>query len=95
MFRYYEGLQKCVGLYSETSQYVPEQIEQLDTLYKYLGQQYSWSSAVKVYVTSLDVLASNGNLLLIFENVSYKIMPIFEVETLVLCGVACKFMIPA
>lgn len=95
MFRYYEGLQKCVGLYSETSQYVPEQIEQLDTLYKYLGQQYSWSSAVKVYVTSLDVLASNGSLLLIFENVSYKIMPIFEVETLVLCGVACKFMIPA
>lgn len=95
MFRYYEGLQKCVGLYSETSQYVPEQIEQLDTLYKYLGQQYSWSSAVKVYVTSLDVLASNGSLLLIFENVSYKIMPIFEVETLVLCGVACKFIIPA
>lgn len=48
MFRYYEGLQKCVGLYSENAQYSPDQIEQLDALYKSLRQQYSWSSAVKV-----------------------------------------------
>ncbi|KAH7547325.1 hypothetical protein FEM48_Zijuj01G0297800 [Ziziphus jujuba var. spinosa] len=46
-YRYYEGLQKCVGLYSENAQYSPDQIEQLDDLYKSLRQQYSWSSAVK------------------------------------------------
>ena len=48
IFRYYEGLQKCVGLFSEDAKYSPDQIEQLDTLYKSLRQQYSWSSAVKV-----------------------------------------------
>ncbi|GMN37279.1 hypothetical protein TIFTF001_006685 [Ficus carica] len=53
-YRYYEGLQKCVGLYSENVQYSSDQIEQLDTLYKSLGQQFNWSSAVKVqdYVLS-------------------------------------------
>ena len=47
-FRYYEGLQKCVGLYSENGQYSPDEIDRLDSLYKTLGQQYKWSSAVKV-----------------------------------------------
>ncbi|KAL5576384.1 hypothetical protein UlMin_018083 [Ulmus minor] len=46
-YRYYEGLQKCVGLYSENAEYSPAQIEQLDDLYKSLAQQYNWSSAVK------------------------------------------------
>ncbi|KAB1218605.1 N-alpha-acetyltransferase 16, NatA auxiliary subunit [Morella rubra] len=46
-YRYYEGLQKCVGLYSENSQFSPDEIDRLDTLYKSLGQQYQWSSAVK------------------------------------------------
>jgi len=48
LFRYYEGLQKCVGLYLEDGQYSPDQIDQLDSLYKTLVQQYKWSSAVKV-----------------------------------------------
>ncbi|KAI4355680.1 hypothetical protein L6164_004427 [Bauhinia variegata] len=46
-YRYYEGLQKCVGLYSENGNYSPDEIDQLDALYKSLGQQYKWSSAVK------------------------------------------------
>ncbi|KAJ8452025.1 hypothetical protein Cgig2_016606 [Carnegiea gigantea] len=46
-YRYYEGLQKCVGLYSEKSQYSSDMIEQLDALYKSLQQQYSRSSAAK------------------------------------------------
>ncbi|KAJ4952475.1 hypothetical protein NE237_029307 [Protea cynaroides] len=46
-YRYYEGLQKCLGLYSENSQYSSEDIEQLGVLYKSLGLQYTWSSAVK------------------------------------------------
>ncbi|BAT98535.1 hypothetical protein LR48_Vigan406s014400 [Vigna angularis] len=46
-YRYYEGLQKCVGLYLEDGQYSPDQIDQLDSLYKTLVQQYKWSSAVK------------------------------------------------
>ncbi|PON58919.1 N-terminal acetyltransferase A, auxiliary subunit [Trema orientale] len=46
-YRYYEGLQKCVGLYSENGHYSPDQIEQLDSLYTSLRQQYNWSSAVK------------------------------------------------
>ncbi|KAG5021535.1 hypothetical protein JHK82_017435 [Glycine max] len=45
--RYYEGLQKCVGLYLEDGQYSPDQIDRLDSLYKTLVQQYKWSSAVK------------------------------------------------
>lgn len=48
LFRYYEGLQKCVGLHSESAEYSSNEIEQLEALYKSLGQQYSWSSAVKV-----------------------------------------------
>ncbi|XP_061359544.1 N-terminal acetyltransferase A complex auxiliary subunit NAA15-like isoform X2 [Gastrolobium bilobum] len=46
-YRYYEGLQKCVGLYSENGQFSPDQIDRLDSLYKTLGQQYKWSSAAK------------------------------------------------
>ncbi|KAG6665313.1 N-terminal acetyltransferase A complex auxiliary subunit NAA15 [Carya illinoinensis] len=46
-YRYYEGLQKCVGLYSEKSQFSPDEIDRLDGLYKSLGQQYQASSAVK------------------------------------------------
>lgn len=46
--RYYEGLQKCVGLYSEDGQFSPDQIDRLESLYKTLGEQYKWSSAVKV-----------------------------------------------
>lgn len=48
MLRYYQGLQKCLGLYAENAQYSPDEIESLDALYKSLGQKYSWSSAVKV-----------------------------------------------
>ncbi|GJU42507.1 protein kinase-like domain, concanavalin A-like lectin/glucanase domain protein [Tanacetum coccineum] len=44
---YYEGLQKCFGLDSETGQYSSEEIDKLDALYKSLGKQYTWSSAVK------------------------------------------------
>ncbi|KAK3219688.1 hypothetical protein Dsin_013658 [Dipteronia sinensis] len=46
-YRYYEGLQKCVGVYSENGKYSSDDIDQLDALYKSLGQQYTWSSAVK------------------------------------------------
>ncbi|KAL5756260.1 hypothetical protein ACOSQ2_021006 [Xanthoceras sorbifolium] len=46
-YRYYEGLQKCVGIYSENGKYSSDEIDQLDALYKSLGQQYTWSSAVK------------------------------------------------
>ncbi|XP_011002722.1 PREDICTED: N-alpha-acetyltransferase 16, NatA auxiliary subunit-like [Populus euphratica] len=45
-YRYFEGLQKCVGLYSENG-LSSSDIDQLDALYKSLGQQYTWSSAVK------------------------------------------------
>ncbi|XP_023548247.1 N-terminal acetyltransferase A complex auxiliary subunit NAA15 isoform X2 [Cucurbita pepo subsp. pepo] len=46
-YRYYEGLQVCVGLFSKNSEYSPEEIERLDELYKSLGQQNGWSSTVK------------------------------------------------
>ncbi|XP_024969079.1 N-terminal acetyltransferase A complex auxiliary subunit NAA15 isoform X1 [Cynara cardunculus var. scolymus] len=46
-YRYYEGLQMCVGLHSKIGQYSPDEIDKLDALYKSLGQQYTWSSAVK------------------------------------------------
>ncbi|XP_061338524.1 N-terminal acetyltransferase A complex auxiliary subunit NAA15 [Gastrolobium bilobum] len=46
-YRYYEGLQKCVGLYSENGDFSPDEIDRLDALYKSLGQQFKWSSAVK------------------------------------------------
>lgn len=55
MFRYYQGLQKCLGLYAENAQYSPDEIERLDALYKSLGQKYSWSSAVKVTRSSLYI----------------------------------------
>ncbi|XP_004506868.1 N-terminal acetyltransferase A complex auxiliary subunit NAA15-like [Cicer arietinum] len=46
-YRYYEGLQKCVGLYLEDGKYSPDQIDRLVSLYETLGRQYKWSSAVK------------------------------------------------
>ncbi|XP_050384710.1 N-terminal acetyltransferase A complex auxiliary subunit NAA15 [Argentina anserina] len=46
-YRYYQGLQKCLGLNAENSQHSPDEIERLDDLYKSLAQKYSWSSAVK------------------------------------------------
>ncbi|KAM1822990.1 hypothetical protein ACFX13_025647 [Malus domestica] len=46
-YRYYQGLQKCLGLYAENAQYSLDEIEHLDALYKSLAQKYSWSSAVK------------------------------------------------
>ncbi|KAG1367624.1 N-terminal acetyltransferase A complex auxiliary subunit NAA15 [Cocos nucifera] len=46
-YRYFIGLQKCLGLYSENGQYTSDEIERLDALYKSLKEQYSWSSAVK------------------------------------------------
>ncbi|PWA97460.1 N-alpha-acetyltransferase 15, NatA auxiliary subunit [Artemisia annua] len=46
-YRYYEGLQKCLGLHSEIAQYSSDDIDKLDTLYQSLAQQYTWSSAVK------------------------------------------------
>ncbi|XP_021848124.1 N-terminal acetyltransferase A complex auxiliary subunit NAA15 [Spinacia oleracea] len=46
-YKYYEGLQKCLGLYSEKGQYSVNEIEQLDALYKSLQQEYKWSSAAK------------------------------------------------
>ncbi|XP_057451305.1 N-terminal acetyltransferase A complex auxiliary subunit NAA15-like [Lotus japonicus] len=46
-YSYYEGLQKCVGLYSEDGHFAPDEIDRLDALYKTLGQQFKWSSAVK------------------------------------------------
>ncbi|KAG8656320.1 N-terminal acetyltransferase A complex auxiliary subunit NAA15 isoform X2 [Manihot esculenta] len=46
-YRYYEGLQKCVGLYSDSGHYSADEIVKLDDLYKSLGQHYTWSSAVK------------------------------------------------
>ncbi|KAK9677157.1 hypothetical protein RND81_11G124400 [Saponaria officinalis] len=46
-YRYYEGLQRCLGLYSETREYSPDEIEKLDALYQSLQQDYSRSSAAK------------------------------------------------
>lgn len=46
--RYFEGLQKCAGLYRENGEYSSDEIDQLSTLYKSLSDLYSWSSAVKV-----------------------------------------------
>ncbi|KAL6996526.1 N-alpha-acetyltransferase 16, NatA auxiliary subunit [Sarracenia purpurea var. burkii] len=46
-YRYYEGLQKCVGLLSESHSYSSDEIDRLVVLYKSLGQQYTQSSAVK------------------------------------------------
>ncbi|KAL3840920.1 hypothetical protein ACJIZ3_025511 [Penstemon smallii] len=46
-YRYYEGLQKCKGLYSANGQYSSDEIDQLEALYESLSKQYSRSSAVK------------------------------------------------
>ncbi|KAK4719220.1 hypothetical protein R3W88_017558 [Solanum pinnatisectum] len=46
-YRYYEGLQRCLGLYSENGQYSSDEIDRLEALYKSLGQRYNRSSAVK------------------------------------------------
>lgn len=48
LLRYYEGLQKCLGLYSENGKYKSEEVDQLDALYQSLSKQYNWSSAAKV-----------------------------------------------
>lgn len=48
LLRYFIGIQKCLGLYSEKGQYSSEEIEHLDELYKSLRDNYHWSSAVKV-----------------------------------------------
>lgn len=56
MLSYYEGLQKCVGLYSEDGHFAPDEIDRLDALYKTLGQQFKWSSAVKVMQSVLVVI---------------------------------------
>ncbi|KAK9102131.1 hypothetical protein Sjap_019385 [Stephania japonica] len=46
-YRFYEGLQKCLGLYSDNGQYSDDEIDRLDALYRSLQKQYNWSSAVK------------------------------------------------
>eukprot|EP00268_Persea_americana_P057678 TRINITY_DN691_c1_g1_i3.p1 TRINITY_DN691_c1_g1~~TRINITY_DN691_c1_g1_i3.p1 ORF type:complete len:902 (+),score=191.41 TRINITY_DN691_c1_g1_i3:143-2848(+) len=46
-YRYYEGLQKCLGLYSENGKYKSEEVDQLYALYQSLSKQYNWSSAAK------------------------------------------------
>lgn len=46
--RYYEGLQRCLGLYSENGQYSSDEIDRLEALYVSLSKQYNRSSAVKV-----------------------------------------------
>ncbi|KAI3455389.1 hypothetical protein Pfo_012052 [Paulownia fortunei] len=46
-YRYYEGLQRCMGLYKATGQYSSDEIDRLETLYVSLSKQYSRSSAVK------------------------------------------------
>ncbi|XP_052176449.1 N-terminal acetyltransferase A complex auxiliary subunit NAA15-like isoform X2 [Diospyros lotus] len=46
-YRYYQILQKCVGLPSDTPQYSPDEIIRLEALYKSLGKKYIQSSAVK------------------------------------------------
>ncbi|XP_030457569.1 N-terminal acetyltransferase A complex auxiliary subunit NAA15 isoform X2 [Syzygium oleosum] len=46
-YSYYEGLQKCAGLYRADGQYSSDEIVQLISLYGSLGEQFAWSSAVK------------------------------------------------
>ncbi|CAN4086801.1 unnamed protein product [Withania somnifera] len=46
-YGYYEGLQRCLGLYSENGQYTADEIDRLESLYRVLAHQYSRSSAVK------------------------------------------------
>ncbi|KAK6148908.1 hypothetical protein DH2020_016433 [Rehmannia glutinosa] len=47
-YRYYEGLQRCMGLYKANGQYSSDEIDRLEALYVSLSKQYSRSSAVKV-----------------------------------------------
>lgn len=46
-YRYYEGLQRCMGLFSENDLYSSDDINRLEALYQSLAQQYNKSSAVK------------------------------------------------
>ncbi|GFP95471.1 N-alpha-acetyltransferase 15 nata auxiliary subunit [Phtheirospermum japonicum] len=46
-YRYYEGLQRCMGLYKENGQYSSDDIDRLEALFASLSGQYSRSSAVK------------------------------------------------
>ncbi|KAH6756597.1 tetratricopeptide repeat protein [Perilla frutescens var. hirtella] len=46
-YRYYDGLQRCMGLYSANGQYSSEEIDRLESLYTSLSKQYTRSSAVK------------------------------------------------
>lgn len=75
MFRYYEGLQKCLGLYSENPQYSSDQIEELDALYKSLRQLYNWSSAVKVIYYVLWCFHKDLQCLTLV-----KLIPVFSVR---------------
>ncbi|KAH9296041.1 hypothetical protein KI387_039629, partial [Taxus chinensis] len=46
-YRYYEGLQNCLGLSQESGKYSPENVNKLSSLYMSLREQYPWSSAAK------------------------------------------------
>ncbi|KAK6124901.1 hypothetical protein DH2020_041362 [Rehmannia glutinosa] len=46
-YRYYEGLQRCMGLYKANGQYSSDEIDRLEALYVSLSKQYNRSSAVK------------------------------------------------
>ncbi|WOL15048.1 N-alpha-acetyltransferase 15, NatA auxiliary subunit isoform X1 [Canna indica] len=46
-YKYFIGLQKCLGLYSENGEYTSNQIVRLDALYQSLRYQYNQSSVVK------------------------------------------------
>ncbi|KAL6559856.1 N-alpha-acetyltransferase 16, NatA auxiliary subunit [Orobanche gracilis] len=48
-YRYYEGLQRCMGLFKKNGQYSSDEIDRLEALYVSLSKQYSRSSAVKYY----------------------------------------------
>lgn len=46
-YRYYEGLQNCLGLSVESGKHSPENVNKLCSLYKSLYENYPWSSAAK------------------------------------------------
>ncbi|KAL1565087.1 N-alpha-acetyltransferase 16, NatA auxiliary subunit [Salvia divinorum] len=46
-YGYYEGLQRCMGLYSANGQYSSDEIGRLESLYSSLSKQFTRSSAVK------------------------------------------------
>ncbi|KAJ0960512.1 hypothetical protein J5N97_001602 [Dioscorea zingiberensis] len=46
-YKYFVGLQKCVGLYSENGNIHQMKLLSLEALYKSLRSQYTWSSAAK------------------------------------------------